>query len=83
MFGSIVHTQGASSPLMFDAMKRASECASGQGAEHAYYRMLRKSFLVSADMAHCLHPNYMDRHEESHQPKMHKGLVIKHNANQR
>ncbi|XP_075516935.1 putative aspartyl aminopeptidase [Primulina tabacum] len=73
--------QGAGSPVMLDALSRIT---SSFNSDTKFLPIaIQKSFLVSADMAHALHPNYMDRHEENHQPKMHGGLVIKHNANQR
>ncbi|KAJ4712541.1 Aspartyl aminopeptidase [Melia azedarach] len=73
--------QGAGSPAMLDALSRITNsfCSSSKLTEKA----IQRSFFVSADMAHALHPNYMDKHEDNHQPKLHGGLVIKHNANQR
>jgi aspartyl aminopeptidase len=75
--------QGAGSPVLVDALRRITSHFGESSAEGLLERAIQKSFLVSADMAHCLHPNYPEKHEENHQPKMHRGLVIKDNANQR
>ncbi|XP_040988851.1 probable aspartyl aminopeptidase [Juglans microcarpa x Juglans regia] len=73
--------QGAGSPVMVDALSRIT--SSFGPDSKVLEKAIQRSFLVSADMAHALHPNHMDKHEENHRPKMHGGLVIKHNANQR
>ena len=49
----------------------------------AYEQTLSSSFLVSADMAHSVNPNYGAKYESDHRPEMNKGPVIKINANAR
>lgn len=47
----------------------------------AFEQSLATSFLVSADMAHSVNPNYGGKYEAEHRPEMNKGTVIKINAN--
>ncbi|ONK77587.1 uncharacterized protein A4U43_C02F8180 [Asparagus officinalis] len=76
--------QGAGAPTMFQSIRRIVDCLSHEYmGEGAFERAIHSSFLVSADMAHGVHPNFSDKHEEHHRPELQKGLVIKHNANQR
>ena len=44
---------------------------------------MQRSYLISADMAHSIHPNYPGKHQANHQVEMNKGVVIKLNYNQR
>jgi hypothetical protein len=75
--------QGAGSSMTEDAMRRVSMALGGDAVEGGAERSRRASFIVSADMAHAVHPNYADKHEPGHKPRFGDGVVIKHNANQR
>lgn len=72
--------QGAASPFLRDCLQRIVLARSS--AADAFPRAIQSSFLVSSDMAHALHPNYLDRHEPRHQPILGKGPVVKSNVNQ-
>ena len=72
--------QGACSPFLRHTLERIVQ-ARGNGPQDVP-RAMAKSFLISADMAHAIHPNYADRHEPAHAPVLGGGPVLKINANQ-
>lgn len=69
---------GAASPFLQDTIVRIAAQAEG---EEAYFRALSKSFMISADLAHALHPNYQDAADPTNAPIVNKGPVIKAAAN--
>ncbi len=50
------------------SLKRIYEllCENGTQKDN-YYKTMQRSFLISADMAHGIHPNYSDKHQANHQ----------------
>jgi aspartyl aminopeptidase len=73
--------QGAAGTLLSSGLERITTGFKG-GEPQGVTRALARSMLVSADMAHAVHPNYADRHEPGHHPVIGRGPVLKHNANQ-
>ena len=69
---------GASSNFLPSVLERIS--LSQNISRESYLPSLQRSFMISADMAHALHPNYTDRHDGDHMPLIGKGPVIKSNA---
>lgn len=73
--------QGASSNFMRDTLRRAV-LALGM-SEEDYLRMVASGMMVSADNAHAIHPNHPELSDGDNCPRMNKGIVIKHNADQK
>lgn len=73
--------QGAGSSMFTDTLSRIDSQLST--TSDSLLRAKRKSLVVSIDMAHAHHPNYPSKHDPCMAPKINRGLVVKHNANQR
>ncbi|KAJ7179226.1 aspartyl aminopeptidase [Mycena filopes] len=72
-----VSTSGAESSLLPSLINRLSPTPG------TFAQSVSKSFLLSSDMGHAVHPNYTSKHEDNHKPRMNGGVVIKSNAKQR
>jgi aspartyl aminopeptidase len=68
---------GADGPFLRSVLERICP------APEDMARCIDNSWLISADNAHGVHPNYADKHDANHGPLLNKGPVIKINANQR
>ncbi len=73
--------EGARGSFLSDVLTRLV-AATGDTDPQALPRGLARSRLVSADMAHAVHPNHAERHEPGHAPALGGGPVVKLNANQ-
>ncbi len=73
--------QGAASTLLLDTLLRISECMGRTPSE--YRRDIANSFMISADNAHAVHPNYPEKYCPSNKVYPNKGIVIKYSGNQK
>lgn len=71
--------QGADSPLLSSILERI--VLSLGGDREGYFRAIAKSFMISADMAHAVHPNVGEKSDPQNRPLINKGPVIKLSAN--
>eukprot|EP00035_Acanthoeca_spectabilis_P023206 m.448277 g.448277 ORF g.448277 m.448277 type:complete len:479 (+) comp19637_c0_seq1:1245-2681(+) len=78
--------QGAGSPIFRDAIIRINEALTSEGvgsSSETFKMALSRSLLLSADVAHAIHPNYGHKHEGNHQPLLNGGTVLKTNSSTR
>ncbi len=73
--------QGAASTFLLDTLVRINECL---GRTMSQYRQaLASSFMLSADNAHGVHPNYGEKACPTNRPYPNGGVVLKYSGNQK
>lgn len=73
--------QGADSTFLTDVISRIVYAFGG--TQEDLIIAVSNSFMVSADNAHAVHPNYPEKIDATNRNYMNKGPVIKFNANQK
>lgn len=71
--------QGANSQFLSHVLERI--VLSQQGDRESFFRAISKSFMISGDLAHAVHPNMGEKHDPQNRPLINKGPVIKVSAN--
>ncbi|MGL5328614.1 MAG: M18 family aminopeptidase [Peptostreptococcaceae bacterium] len=72
--------QGADSNMLLNILERI--CLSLDKDREEFFTAMYSSFIISADLAHGVHPNMEEKHDPTNKPVLGKGPVIKINANQ-
>ncbi len=73
--------QGADSSFLRTTLRRIG--AALGWTEEDFCRSIARSFLISADNAHAVHPNHPELEDPTHRPVLNGGIVIKYSANQK
>ncbi len=73
--------QGAASAFLKDTLMRINRGM--ERREEEYYTALARSFMISADNAHAVHPNKSEKADPTNRPCLNGGVVIKYSANQK
>ena len=73
--------QGADSSFLRTTLRRIG--ASLGWTQEDFCRSIARSFLISADNAHAVHPNHPELEDPTHRPVLNGGIVIKYSANQK
>ena len=73
--------QGADSTMLKDTLDRLGDSLSI--SRERQREILAKSFLLSGDNAHALHPNHPEKADVTNRPQMNGGIVVKYHGGQK
>ncbi|MEV5987199.1 M18 family aminopeptidase [Streptomyces sp. NPDC052051] len=72
---------GADGPLLGSVLERSVFARGGSYEDRA--RAFAATVCLSSDTGHAVHPNYPERHDPTHQPRVNGGPILKVNVNNR